>query len=119
VALEDGDAAAAERLLVDAYAAALGTTDMPIVAAVGVVVAQFAERQGHLADAAELLGAAAVVRGAEDVGDPEIAALMQRLRAALGDAELEAAYARGRETPRDAALARLQPASLDAPAVRP
>jgi predicted ATPase/DNA-binding SARP family transcriptional activator len=119
VALQDGDAAAAERLLEDAYAAALGTTDMPIVAAVGVVVAHFAERQGQLPDAAEMLGAAAVVRGAEDVGDPEISALLQRLRAALGDAELEAAYARGRETPRDAALARLRPASLDAPAVRP
>jgi hypothetical protein len=117
LALQDGEVEEAERVLEEAHGAALGTLDMPIVAAVGVAIACLAERQGRLADAAEILGAAAVVRGAEDMGDPEIAALMQRLRAALGDAELEAAYARGRDTTRDAALARLRP--LDAPAVRP
>jgi hypothetical protein len=117
LALQDGEVEEAERVLEEAHGAALGTLDMPIVAAVGVAIACLAERQGRLADAAEILGAAAVVRGAEDMGDPEIAALMQRLRAALGDAELEAAYARGRDTTRDAALARLRP--LDAPTVRP
>jgi predicted ATPase/DNA-binding SARP family transcriptional activator len=119
--LEDGDLDAAETALLAAHAAAAGSHDMPIVATVGLVVACLAERRGRSIDAAEMLGAAARLRGADDETNQEIARLAERLRAALGPDAFEAAYARGRETARDAAIARLHPESpsLDAPGVRP
>jgi hypothetical protein len=56
-----------------------------------------AEHRGDAAGAAEMLGAAARLRGADDPTNQEIAALVARVRAGIGDAPFEAAYARGRE----------------------
>ena len=84
-----------------AFAAAIESRDMPIVAVTGVAGAQLAARQGRPTDAAERLGAAAV------------------LREALGEDAFSAAYARGLGAERDAALARLVPAGSDAATVRP
>jgi ATP/maltotriose-dependent transcriptional regulator MalT len=119
IALDDGDLGAAAEALDGAYAAAREARDMPIVAMTGVAAARLAARRGRPADAAEMLGAAAVVRGAQDEANLEIARLSAELRAVLGDDAFEAAYARGLEAGRDAALARLMPAGSEAAAVRP
>ena len=58
------------------------------------------------------------LRGTDDPTNPEIAAFLDRLREALGEEALSAGVAAGRELERDAALARLDPVLLDAPAVR-
>jgi len=102
-----------------AFAAAIESRDMPIVAVTGVAGAQLAARQGRPTDAAERLGAAAVLRGAPDEANLEISALTAVLREALGEDAFSAAYARGLGAERDAALARLVPAGSDAAAVRP
>jgi len=119
IALGDGDIAAAAEALDGAFAAAVESRDMPIVAMTGVAVARLAARQDRPEDAAEMLGAAAVVRGAQDEANLEIAGLSAELRAALGEDAFRAAYARGLGAERDAALARLVPATSDAAAVRP
>jgi hypothetical protein len=119
IALGDGDVAAAAEALDGAFAAAVESRDMPIVAMTGVAGAQLAARQGRPVDAAERLGAAAVLRGAPDGANLEIAALTAELREALGEDAFSAAYARGLGAERDAALARLVPAGSDAAGVRP
>jgi hypothetical protein len=109
LALEDGDLQTAETLVTEAVETAVATTDMPVVAMVGIVVAELSVRSGRVEDAAEQLGAAVVLRGAEDRSNPEVARL---LAATEGH---EPAYERGRALDRDAAIARLQPSG--APAV--
>ncbi len=119
IALGDGDIAGAAEAIDGAFAAAVESRDMPIVAMTGVAGAQLAARQGRPVDAAEMLGAAAVVRGAQDEANLEIAAVTTELREALGEDAFRAAYARGLGAERDAALARLAPAGSDAATVRP
>ena len=82
---------------------------MPIVAMVGTVAARRSLRAGRRrARRRRQLGAAAVLRGAEDRSNPEVARLL--------DALDEPAYERGRALSRDAALARLasRPSSVGA-----
>ncbi len=95
-----------------AYEAAVGTTDMPIVAAVGIAVADLAGHTGRAGDAAQMLGAAARLRGAPDRTHLDVKRLTASLRSTLGPA-FDVEYARGRALDRDAAIARLDPASLD------
>ncbi len=109
--LADGRPDRARERLRSAYEAALGTRDMPIVAAVGVGVADLAASDGHALDAAEMLGAAARLRGAADLTDLDIRRITAVLRASLG-AAFDEAYAAGRALDRDAAIARLNPAAL-------
>ena len=70
--------------LLTAYPAALETEDQPIVAAAGTAVAGWLMARGRSADAARVLGAAAVVRGADDPTDRAIATIGERLRNELG-----------------------------------
>ncbi|MGH8962329.1 MAG: BTAD domain-containing putative transcriptional regulator [Jatrophihabitantaceae bacterium] len=105
----DGEITAARARLDTAFAAAVGTRDMPIIAGVGVVVALLAAHDGDPARAAETLGAAARLRGAIDPTAPDIAELTTRLRGELGDAAFETAYERGRQLGRDAAIELLDP----------
>jgi predicted ATPase len=109
MAREDGDLDNADRLAGQALAAAVGTRDMPVVAAVGVTVADIAAGRGNAATAAEMLGAAAALRGADDPTAREIATLTERLTEALGAAEFAARYATGKALDREAAIERLQP----------
>jgi hypothetical protein len=88
----------------------VGTDDLPVVALVGLSVAAVAGHDGAPVDAAEILGAAARLRGSPDRTSPEVVALTARLRDELGDAAFEAAFAAGRALDREAALARLDPA---------
>ncbi|HEY3714205.1 MAG TPA: BTAD domain-containing putative transcriptional regulator [Jatrophihabitantaceae bacterium] len=94
------------------YQAALGTKDMPVVALVGLAVADLAQATGRALDAAEMMGATARLRGAEDPTQLDVKRLVAALRTALGDEAYAAAYGRGRALDRDAAIARLDPATL-------
>lgn len=99
--------------LTAAYAGSLGTRDMPIVASVGVVTASLHAALGRPVDAAEVLGAAAALRGSPDDTDLDVAELTARLRDELGDG-FTAAYETGRSLDREAALQRLDPDPLRA-----
>jgi ATP/maltotriose-dependent transcriptional regulator MalT len=109
VAMEDGDLDAAAARAAEAVDAAIATTDMPIVAMAGIVVCELELRRGRAEDAAERLGAAAVLRGADDFSNLEVARLIAALRERLGDAAFDAAYARGRGLEKEAALSRMPP----------
>ena len=61
----------------------------------GVAAARLAAARDRCEDAAELLGAAARVRGIEDPTDPTVAELRRRSRRRLGDDAFAAAYERG------------------------
>ena len=112
IAVEDDDLETAREHLALAYPAAIETQDQPIVALVGVALAAYASRVGDAAAAAEILGAAARLRGAEDRTDPTIVRLTAHLRETLGDEAYEAAFTAGRWQERDAALGRLNPATV-------
>jgi hypothetical protein len=75
LAAESGDFEAADRSLTEAHAVALGTEDMPMVASVAVAAASVAAARGERAAAAELVAVANVLRGADDLTNPEIARL--------------------------------------------
>jgi hypothetical protein len=103
LAAEAGELEDAERYVATALPLALATTDMPIVSSVGVAAAHLAAARGKPDVAAELLGAAAAIRGAEDFTSPEVAAVRDEARSA--------AYDRGRTLSREEALKRLEAAA--------
>ncbi|MGI8664825.1 MAG: BTAD domain-containing putative transcriptional regulator [Jatrophihabitans sp.] len=109
LALCDGDLAGATEQLRVAFDAAVGTRDRPVIASVGVIIADLAETTGDPARAAALLGAAAGLRGAEDRTACDIARLFSTLQAGLGQPAFDAAYQRGRQLDHDAALALIEP----------
>jgi hypothetical protein len=76
---------------------------------VGAAVAAALHKDGQPEVSAEVLGAAAAMRGADDLSSVEIARLTGALRAELADDGFEAAYARGKGLDRTAALKRLDP----------
>ena len=78
LAIEDGDLERAARVIDGAIELAVATTDMPIVAIVGSVSVALSLRAGRVEDAAEQLGACAVLRGAEDRSNPELSPLLER-----------------------------------------
>ena len=109
IAMDDGELDRAAEIAGQSYRAAVATNDLPILAASGVMIAELAFARDRPAEAAEVLGAAARLRGAEDRTAIDISALMTSVRADLGDVEFDTAYARGRALARDAAIARLDP----------
>jgi predicted ATPase/DNA-binding SARP family transcriptional activator len=109
--LDEGNPDGARRRLEEAYPIALETKDMPIVAAVAVAVAMLAEQLGDHEAAAEILGAASQLRGADDVTQIDIAVLSKRF-GGLERGRYADAYARGRSLTRDEAIARADPASI-------
>ena len=94
--------------LLTAYPAAIQTEDQPIVAAAGTAVAGWLMARGRSADAARVLGAAAVVRGADDPTDRAIATIGERLRNELGP-RFPDLYAEGHTLDRVEARQRLDP----------
>ncbi len=84
---------------------------MPVVSSVGVAAAHIAAARGNADEAAELLGAAAAIRGGDDFTSPEVAAVRDEARSA--------AYDRGRALSREEALARLEAAASRAAPVGP
>ncbi|WP_338930819.1 BTAD domain-containing putative transcriptional regulator [Streptomyces netropsis] len=110
--LELGDGPGAEEALGRAYTAAVDSRDMPIVATVAVTVAGLAALYGRYREVAVLLGAAARLRGAHDLTDPQVRALSSRSRATLGDERFAEAYETGWQLDAPAALTRTDPARL-------
>ncbi|WP_336157107.1 BTAD domain-containing putative transcriptional regulator [Amycolatopsis sp. VC5-11] len=110
--LELGDGPGAEAALDRAYAAAVNSKDLPIVATVAVTVAGLAELYRRFTDGAEILGAAARLRGAHDRTDLQVRTLSSRGRLALGEERFAAAYERGWQLPAPAAVTRADPARL-------
>lgn len=115
--LRDGLVREAGEHLAGAYVDALGTRDMPVIAAVGVAAAELAAEVGRPEEAAGMLGAAAALRGADDRTSQVVERVTGRLRAALGE-RFDELYARGKALDREAAIARLDPRSVD-PATPP
>jgi len=111
LAAQAGELDDAERYIATGLPLALATTDMPIVASVGVAAAHLAAARGRPDEAAELLGAAAAIRGADDFTSPEVAAVRDEARSA--------AYDRGRALSREEALKRLEAAASRAAPVGP
>jgi hypothetical protein len=112
---EDGELDTAREQIREAYASTLQADDMPIAGRVGEGAAILAMRLGRPEHAAEMLGASMRLRGTEDLGNPDTAALLGELRGALGEDATAAAVDAGRALDRDAALARLDPATFDPP----
>ncbi len=106
------DPAGADKAARAAYAAALAAGDLPILSLVAVHTAALAEALGRPHDSAVLLGAAARLRGAHDRTDPQVRELTGRGRAALGEDEFAAAYAKGWELDTASAMAAADPARL-------
>ncbi|MFJ3306866.1 BTAD domain-containing putative transcriptional regulator [Streptomyces sp. NPDC086549] len=110
--LEAGDPAGAGKALAKAYAAALRTRDLPILALVTVNAAALAEAHGRYHKAAVLLGAASRLRGAHDRSDRQVRDLTRRGRAALGEEAFAAAYGKGWEMDGQMAVTEVDPAWL-------
>ncbi|MDH6546380.1 BTAD domain-containing putative transcriptional regulator [Streptomyces sp. SAI-041] len=110
--LRNADAPAAAHALHTAYAAAMRSRDLPLVATVAVAVAGLAELYARPHDVATLLGAAARLRGAHDLTDPHIRALRTRTQAILGETDFSTAYSGAWQLDVPAALARVDPALL-------
>nr|WP_276612310.1 BTAD domain-containing putative transcriptional regulator [Kineococcus vitellinus] len=104
--LDAGDLDGARELLAATRPVVLRTRDLPIVAMFAVAAARWCALAGRQAEAAELLGASACLRGADDLTDPEVAALRERLRAALGERGFGEAFTRGRRLAPPAAVER-------------
>ncbi len=107
--IDEPDRTSMATLLSGAYTAAVSTRDAPIESMVGVVVSAALLAAEQTVAAAEVLGAAAVLRGADDLSSVEIRRLTGDLTTVLGKDGFDAAYARGKGLDRDAALKRLDP----------
>ncbi len=107
IAFEDGDVDAAREYARSALNAAVGTRDLPVVAVVGVALAELVAAAGAPEDAAVMLGASARLRGADDPTAREVATLRDSLRATLGSERFAELYADGKALDRDAAIERL------------
>jgi hypothetical protein len=77
---------------------------MPVLAQVGVAVAELCAARGDPGLAATVLGAAERLRGAPDAAHPDLVRVAARLRERLGEAAYAAAYARGRALDRALAV---------------
>jgi hypothetical protein len=108
--LLDGDDAAGLDHLVEGYAAGVESQDMPILASVGVTVATALLAVRRPGEAAEVLGAAARLRGADDLTDVDVAWITAALQEELGGEGFAEAFARGRGLESAAAVERLDPA---------
>ena len=107
VALDAGDLDLARKRLAEATQASISTRDRPIQATIAVVIAEHALAGGEPGVAADWLGRAAVLRGAEDLTAPDITAARARAAEALGAAEFERIYDGARSEPAETALRRM------------
>jgi tetratricopeptide (TPR) repeat protein len=114
LAFDTGDEEHLEEWWTGAYDAAVVTKDMPIVGSTGVMAALIADRWGLDSDAVQILGATARVSGSVDSTNLDIKKVTARLRDKLGDAAFDKAYGEGRAMTKEAAIARLDPRSLQA-----
>ena len=100
----------------EGYAQALLTSDKPILAAVGMSVANWGRALGAFRDAAVVLGATERLRGSADASNPDVIELVAALREELG-AEYDVAYAEGLALDSDVAAACIISGSMRAAAL--
>ena len=112
IAIADKDLRTAREQALRSYRAAIGAEDRPLLVQASGATAELALALGQPERAAEVLGAGAVVRGANDPTEPTALRLVPLLRACLGDDRYEACYAVGRALARPTAIERLDPAGL-------
>jgi predicted ATPase/DNA-binding SARP family transcriptional activator len=112
IAIADNDLRTAREQVVRSYRAAIRAEDKPLLAQASGTTAELALALGQPERAAKLLGAGAVVRGADDPTDPTVLQLAPLLRASLGDDRYEACCAAGRALARPDAVEFLDPAGL-------
>ena len=117
--VELGDLDAASKSVDRRVHRGAGDEDMPILAGNGTATARLALAYDRCEDAAELLGAAARVRGIEDATDPTIAELFAVLPTGWARRRSTAAYDRGWSLSQADAAKRLDPASLDVTEAEP
>ncbi|ODU04476.1 MAG: hypothetical protein ABT15_16540 [Pseudonocardia sp. SCN 73-27] len=103
VAAGDGEAAAAS--LDRAIDEAIASHDGPVAALVVEYGAQFALARGDADAAGLMLGVALAQRGTLDHGNPDVVAVVEGVRDALGPAAADDALQRGRDLPRPDGLA--------------
>ena len=105
--LAAGDLEAARERLLDAFQLDQIAIDMPVLSRLAIAVGCYVADRGDAHRAAQVLGIAEGLRGAEDLGDQDRRRLDERLRAVLGDAVFDDAYAAGRAIAREECLALL------------
>ena len=118
--LAEGELDAGRERLSRSLGYGLVSRDMPVMSRVTIAVACFAQAAGDARGAARLLGLSEGLLGTADLGDPDRAPLVEKLRLSLSDEVYEACYAAGKTTPREeggALLARSLGVPLDARAV--
>jgi hypothetical protein len=114
-----GEQDKALRALRFGFPIAAATDDRPIIATFGESVAVVAAAAGAAEEAAEILGAAARLRGGQNANDPVLVPAFAFARKALGDTAFDAAYQRGRQLTMEQAMVRIDPATGTAePAAR-
>nr|WP_042192115.1 BTAD domain-containing putative transcriptional regulator [Kibdelosporangium sp. MJ126-NF4]CEL20497.1 Signal transduction response regulator / Disease resistance domain-containing protein [Kibdelosporangium sp. MJ126-NF4]CTQ97721.1 Signal transduction response regulator / Disease resistance domain-containing protein [Kibdelosporangium sp. MJ126-NF4] len=91
----EGDIDAARQRYDEAIRAAIASRSLPVVARAAAGLAGMASRDGDGWLAALLLGAGAAIKGMPFAGDPEIAALIADVRAAIGGESFDDAFGRG------------------------
>ncbi|MEU9622936.1 BTAD domain-containing putative transcriptional regulator [Streptomyces sp. NPDC048155] len=94
------------------------TWDTPVAPRIAVVVAGIELCRDRPGRAGQLLGAAATLRGSDDLGDADVRRIAQRATADLGVAGFAAAHAAGATMPRSGARD-LVSAVIAAPELRP
>ena len=111
LAIAESDPAAALRSAETAVArmTAPPAHDMPMAASSVECLAAAVYASGDPERAAELLGAAEAMRGAPDIGSPDVTATMAAVRASLGEAAYATALNRGRTRTTDDVRASLSP----------
>lgn len=112
-AVERGDHEAAVTTVGVACEQAISAKDMPALAKVAVAGAAVRAHFGNPTGAAKLLGVAEHLRGAPDARNPEVARLAARLRADVGDAAYDLAYAAGVALDRTEAIALVRAIARD------
>jgi len=105
-----GELDIARARLAEAIGLAIPVRDMPVVGQVAVAWAGLVRAQGDPLTATAILGAAERLAGVRDLSNADWTGLLDELRAELGDAAFDAAFARGIGMPRAKALELVTPA---------
>ncbi|MFL6143996.1 MAG: BTAD domain-containing putative transcriptional regulator [Labedaea sp.] len=90
------------------FEAMLDVPDQPMIAILADGAAHLAMRAGDGACAAGLIGVGTALRGAPDLGNPELNELIVTIKATIGEPAYVAAYQAGAGVGRDDAFARLR-----------
>jgi predicted ATPase/DNA-binding SARP family transcriptional activator len=107
LAVSEGDVAFARANLPTAIRLSSRRRDMPDVANAAQVAARLLASEGEFSRAAWALGVSKSVRGAFDEGDPELAELIDKITAEIGEAAFATAYRTGADLSKDDAIAAL------------